>query len=163
MINYVIRPVQKHELAELLPLLQEHAAYEQCSFSPEGKLERLSAAIFQQPAKLFCEVVAIEKKLIGFVSYTFDYSTWDAGEFMYMDCLFLRENARGLGIGNAIMHKLQQIASNRGCINIQWQTPDFNQPAIRFYNRLGASQKTKARFILSSNSEPNLLDNPGRQ
>jgi GNAT superfamily N-acetyltransferase len=148
MMNYVIRPVQTHELAELLQLLQEHAAYERTGFSPEGKLERLSAAIFRQPARLFCEVVAYEQKIIGFVSYTFDFSTWDAAEFLYMDCLFLRENARGLGIGTAIMDKLVEIATRRGCINIQWQTPDFNLPAIRFYNRLGASQKTKARFCL---------------
>jgi hypothetical protein len=60
--------------------------------------------------------------------------------------------ARGLGIGTAIMHKITKIALDRGCLNIQWQTPDFNLPAIEFYGRLGTVKKNKVRFSLPLNS-----------
>lgn len=151
MIDYDIRPAEKADLPELIHLFKEHAAYEKADYSPEGKLERLTAAIFEYPERLFCEVVEYNKKLLGYVSYTFDYSTWDAAEFMYMDGLFLCEEARGLGIGKAIMHKIKKIAFDRGCLNIQWQTPDFNLPAIGFYGRLGAIKKNKVRFSLPLN------------
>lgn len=160
MNDYLIRPIRKADLPALLHLLAEHAAYERATFSVDEKLHKLSVAIFEQPIRLYCDVVEHNQVLLGYVSYTFDYSTWDAAEFMYMDCLFLKEQARGSGIGRHIMSRLLTIATERGCTNIQWQTPDFNLPAIRFYNRLGAIQKTKARFTLPSNTN---MDTPQQQ
>jgi GNAT superfamily N-acetyltransferase len=145
---HIIRPVNPADLDELLEMMQEHADFEQAAFSAEGKKDKLHIALFQQPAKLHCWVVAIDEHLVGFVSYTFDYSTWDAAEFMYMDCLFLRKQTRGRGIGTQIIQKLADVAAQHNCVNIQWQTPSFNEPAIRFYHKNGALSASKARFTL---------------
>ncbi len=48
-----------------------------------------------------------------------------------------------------IINLLKEIAARRDCINIQWQTPDFNEPAIRFYKRNQAKGLDKIRFTLS--------------
>src|SRR5260221_6575878 len=109
-MEYLIRPVRQDDLDELLVLMQEHARYEKAEFSPEGKKERLMIALFGNPHKLNCQVVETERGLAGFVSYTFDYSTWDASDFMYMDCLFLREWTRGFGIGSDILKLLKAEA-----------------------------------------------------
>ncbi len=145
-MEYIIRPAALSDMAELMELIAAHADYERAAFSSEGKKQRLIRAIFESPVRLFCEVVEENKKLIGYVSYTYDYSTWQAAEYMYMDCLYLREEARGKGIGGKIMQKLQEIARRRGCVNIQWQTPEFNTPAIGFYKKTGASDLSKVRF-----------------
>ncbi|MCO5946660.1 GNAT family N-acetyltransferase [Mucilaginibacter flavidus] len=145
-MEYIIRPLMSADMPTLLVLMAEHAAYEKAIFHPDGKAERLLKAIFETPVRLYCEVAERQGELIGFVSYTYDFSTWDAGEFMHMDCLFLREEARGRGLGRTILTKLQQIAREKGCINIQWQTPDFNEPAIRFYKKNGAGDLAKVRF-----------------
>ncbi|MES2111041.1 MAG: GNAT family N-acetyltransferase [Bacteroidota bacterium] len=145
-MEYIIRPLEPADMPELLVLMAEHAAYEKAIFHPEGKSERLYKAIFEPPIRLYCEVLEGDTGLTGFVSYTYDFSTWDAAEFMYMDCLFLRPEARGLGLGSRVLAKLQQIARQKGCINIQWQTPEFNEPAIRFYKKNGAGMLVKARF-----------------
>lgn len=67
---------------------------------------------------------------------------------MYLDCLYLEEEIRGFGIGEAIIEKLKQIATDKKCINIQWHTPKFNEKAIKFYDRIGGTGKDKVRFFL---------------
>lgn len=79
------------------------------------------------------------------------YSTWDAKYYTYLDCLFLLEEARGKGAGQQLMRsvKTESLKLNSGLI--QWQTPDFNVDAIRFYRRLGAVSKSKERFFWEIN------------
>ncbi|MFP4090114.1 MAG: GNAT family N-acetyltransferase [Cyclobacteriaceae bacterium] len=69
-----------------------------------------------------------------------------AAPFLYLDCLYLEEDYRGWGIGEAMIKKLQVIAKEKACVNMQWQTPVFNQGAIRFYKKIGDEVKDKARF-----------------
>ncbi len=146
--DHIIRPVEPADLDELLIMMQEHADFEKAAFSPGGKREKLHIALFEQPQRLNCRVVEINQQLVGFVSYTFDFSTWDAAEFMYMDCLFLREQTRGRGIGSEIISHLAVVAAQRNCINIQLQTPTFNTPAINFYIKNKALAADKVRFTL---------------
>lgn len=146
--DYIIRQAEERDLEEILALMGEHAEFEQASFSSRHKIVKLGKALFDQPAKLHCWVVKQGGNLTGYVSFTFDFSTWDAEDFMYMDCLYLREGSRGKGIGAVILERLKQVARERNCINIQWQTPAFNEPAIRFYEKNNAVSKSKARFTL---------------
>ena len=90
----------------------------------------------------------VNETIVGYASYTFDFSTWDVATFMHMDCLYLDEEARSFGIGEALIEKLKQIAIAKNCINIQWQTPEFNERAIKFYHRIGGTGKSKVRFTL---------------
>lgn len=148
-MEYSIRDCEPSNLPKLVVLCEKHAAFEKAAFSPEGKEENLKKAIFGEKPKLFCLVVATKETIIGYVSYTFDFSIWDAATFMYMDCLFLEEEARGFGIGELLIDRLKQIGIENNCINIQWQTPQFNERAIKFYNRIGAKGKDKVRFTLN--------------
>lgn len=148
-MEYSIRNCEPSDLPKLVVLCQKHAEYEKADFSPEGKQESLQKALFDAQPKLYCLVVATKETIVGYISYTFDYSTWDAATFIYMDCLFLEEQARSFGIGEVLIDKLKQIGIENNCINIQWQTPEFNERAIKFYNRIGANGKDKVRFTLN--------------
>jgi GNAT superfamily N-acetyltransferase len=148
-MEYSIRNCEPSDLPKLVVLCQKHAEYEKAVFSPEGIENGLKMALFGDNPKLYCLVVAAKGTIVGYVSYTFDFSTWDAADFMYMDCLFLEEEARSFGIGNVLIEKLKQIATEKNCINIQWQTPQFNERAIKFYKRIGANGKDKVRFTLN--------------
>ena len=147
-MNYLIRDCHPTDVNTLVDLCQKHADYERAVFNPIGKEDGLKNALFAEQPKLFCLVVEQDEKIVGYASYTFDFSTWDATTFMYMDCLFLEEEARGFGIGEAIIEKLKQIAMDKKCINIQWHTPKFNERAIKFYHRIGGIGKEKVRFFL---------------
>ncbi|RYU95270.1 GNAT family N-acetyltransferase [Emticicia agri] len=146
-MEYQIRVIQAQDLSALVELCRKHAEFEQASFNPINKEKLLAKALFTENPKLFCWVVEKNQQLAGYASYTFDYSTWDAGMFLYLDCLYLEPECRGLGIGEEIMQKLKAIAQQNNCVNIQWQTPDFNLRAIKFYERMGGVRKNKMRFL----------------
>lgn len=148
-MEYIIRPCEEKDLPELIQLCAAHAAYEKSEYEPEGKLEGLQKAIFENPKRLNVWIVEIEGKAVGFTSYTIDFSTWDAAPFLYMDCLYLDEKYRSFGIGAEIMRRIRAVAKEKGCINIQWQTPEFNVRAIKFYVGLGSTGKQKMRFSLN--------------
>jgi GNAT superfamily N-acetyltransferase len=148
-MEFIIRDCNTNDLTKLVDLCQKHAEYEKAAFNPKGKEDKLKLALFADNPKLYCLIVELNTTIIGYATYTFDYSTWDAADFMYMDCLSLEDSARGFGIGEAIVEKLRQIAIDKNCINIQWQTPTFNTRAIKFYNRIGANGKDKVRFSLT--------------
>ncbi len=147
-MDYTIRPCEEKDLPALVELCAAHAKHEKASYNPSGKQEGLKAAIFGQSKKLNCWVVEINGKPEGFTTYTIDFSTWDAAPFLYMDCLFLNETCRGKGIGQEIMKRIQNVAKENKCVNIQWQTPEFNVRAIKFYVGLGSTGKQKMRFFL---------------
>ena len=108
-MEYSIKNCEPQDLPKLVILCQKHAEFEKADFSPEGKEEGLKEALFGDNPKLYCLVVATDKDIVGYVSYTFDYSTWDAATFMYMDCLFLEEEARSFGIGEVLIEKLRPV------------------------------------------------------
>lgn len=147
-MDYLIRDCQPNDILVLIDLCQKHAEYERASFDRVGKEEKLKKALFSEQPKLFCLLVEVNKTIVGYATYTIDFSTWDVSSFMYMDCLYLEEEARGFGIGEALIEKLKQIAKDKNCINIQWQTPEFNERAIQFYHRIGGTGKEKVRFFL---------------
>jgi GNAT superfamily N-acetyltransferase len=85
--------------------------------------------------------------LVGYATATQEFSTWDAACFLHMDCLYLREEARGLGLARQLVMEIASLAYRLGCVNVQWQTPVWNERAIRFYQRLGGEGKEKVRFV----------------
>ncbi|WP_148639138.1 GNAT family N-acetyltransferase [Aquimarina longa] len=87
------------------------------------------------------------KEIIGYTTFMKQFSTWDANFYIYLDCLFIKEKARGKGLGMFIMERVKEYAKSKNCKIIQWQTPDFNQKTINFYQKLGAVSKSKERFF----------------
>ena len=147
-MEHLIRNCRREDLPELVELCARHSMYEKCAYDKRYKEPLLEKAIFCEQPRLFCIVVEMNLKLVGFASYTFDFSTWDAQSFLYLDCLYLDHESRGLGIGNTVIGKLVEIATANSCINIQWQTPGWNERAIKFYHRVGGMSKKKERFTL---------------
>jgi GNAT superfamily N-acetyltransferase len=146
-MGFIIRKATVEDLDVLILLMEMHAAFEKAVFIKDGKKEKLAQVI--DGTVFRCFVVEEDKQLAGYFSYTIDFSTWDADFFLHLDCLFLKEETRGKGIGKAIIEFLKKEAVNNKCTNIQWQTPDFNYSAINFYKKMGARSKTKKRFYLS--------------
>lgn len=148
-MEHRIRKIEKEELPRLVEMCESHAIYENAIYNPIGKQALLSALLFDKHPKLFCYVIEVNKNIAGYFSYTFDTSTWDAKSFLYLDCLYLEPEYRGQKIGDKVFEKLVAIAKENDCVNIQWQTPSFNETAIRFYKRIGATGKEKVRFFIT--------------
>lgn len=147
-----IRFVKPRDLDELIVLCKQHAEYENSDYEVTGKKESLSKNLFSEAPSLYCLVVELDAHIIGYATFMKQFSTWDSDYYLYMDCLFLNELSRGAGLGEQLMNRIKGEAITLGCDLIQWQTPDFNEGAIRFYNRVGAKSKAKQRFFWSSAS-----------
>ena len=147
-MRYSIRTCTRADLPRVIELCERHALYEQAPYSVENKLENLGTALFSEHPSLHCWIVEAGETVIGYATYTFDYSTWDAARFLYLDCLYLDEGYRGFGIGEEVMTRLTAVARENRCVNIQWQTPTCNERAITFYNRIGGVGKEKVRFTV---------------
>jgi GNAT superfamily N-acetyltransferase len=74
---------------------------------------------------------------VGYATASREYSTWSACEYLHMDCLFVRSNARGAGLGAALLKTVVAVARDLGVPEVQWQTPDWNVDASQFYQRHG--------------------------
>ena len=143
----IIRFVEKKDLKQLVNLCKLHTIFEKSEFNESGKEQEFNEHLFNNPA-LFCFVIELDNSLIGYATYMKQFSTWDCCFYVYMDCLFLTEKARGFGIGEKVINKIKLHAKKLDCKVIQWQTPDFNTRAIKFYDRIGGISKTKERYVL---------------
>lgn len=145
---FVVRRVGRQDMAALVEMCGEHARYERASELPVGVAERLGRALFATPPRLQAWIAEANGELLGYASATTEFSTWQAREFMHMDCLFVREGLRGDGIGVSLLAAVIVAARGAGCVQVQWQTPDWNVDAARFYRRAGAVEGPKRRFVL---------------
>ncbi len=143
-----IRFAEKKDISQIIDLCEEHAKYEQAYYKRKNKSELLSKFLFGQNPCLKCLVVEQKKMIIGYATFMKQFSTWDAVFYIYLDCLYLKENARGNGLGRIIMGKIKEYAKSQKCSIIQWQTPNFNKKAIDFYRKIGGVPKSKERFYL---------------
>ncbi len=105
----------------------------------EGGVERLRDHLFgPEPA---CEVLLAQRgvRAVGFALFFPVYSTFKTRRCLHLEDLFVDPNERGLGIGEALLRAVAKVAHARGCARLQWCVLDWNEGAIRFYRRLGAT------------------------
>jgi GNAT superfamily N-acetyltransferase len=147
-MNYKIRKALPADIATIINLCAEHACYEKAEYSASGKAEQLANYLFCESPKLYCLLACEGEKIIGYTTFMKEFSTWDAGFYMHMDCLYMRPEARSKGIGEALVNAIKAEAKKENITLIQWQTPTWNARAIQFYHRIGASSKDKLRCYL---------------
>jgi len=147
--TYKIRKAEPKDILKLVELSADHAAYEKATYRSLGKAPLLEHHLFSEQPSFYCLVAEINGEVVGYTAYMKQFSMWDCASYIYMDCLYLDEDARGFGLGEKLVLQIKEHAKELGCTLLQWQTPSFNTRAIKFYKRLGASSKSKERFYLS--------------
>lgn len=143
----MIRPAKPQDIVQLKPLIEDHAAYEGFPFENGFQnVEGLMKLAFGDASRILLWVVEVDAALVGYMSATVDYSTWNAAPYMYLDCLYLTDAARGCGFGIKLIETLETFAEARGIPEIQWQTPPDNTLGLGFYRHIGATELPKQRF-----------------
>lgn len=144
----LIRRVEPEDMDEFVELCSAHAAFERSSSRAPNK-DRLSTALFGAPPRIHAWVAVTNAgALCGYASATVDFSTWSAGDFLHLDCLFVRSDHRNQKIGEALLLAVREYARSCGIQELQWQTPDWNTAAQRFYERMHAQPHRKVRYVL---------------
>jgi len=143
-----IRRVRREDLPALVELIRDHARYERAGELRADLGEALGRSLFAGSPRLKMLVAARRDERVGYASWSLEASTWQAAEYAHLDCLYLREDERGRGTGRLLLRAVEAEARAAGTGELQWQTPAWNQDAIRFYRRHGAQEAAKARFTL---------------
>lgn len=133
-----LRPATAADVPLVLALIRELAAYERepdAVVATEADLLRDGFG----PEPRFCVLLAEDDgEPAGFAFYFFTYSTWRGRPALYLEDLFVRPAHRAKGIGMALMRALARVAVERGCERFCWEVLDWNEPALRFYEKIGA-------------------------
>jgi GNAT superfamily N-acetyltransferase len=141
-----VRAALPRDAHALSTLCAAHASYERLPYCASGHSERLHDALIH--GLLHCWLLVQHDEALGYASLTLDFATLGASRFAHLDCLYLEPVARGQGGGHMLMLAVQSFAKEQGCKELQWQTPEWNNGAIRFYQRFGADVAGKRRFVL---------------
>jgi GNAT superfamily N-acetyltransferase len=134
----VLRPAEPRDVPSIRALIRELAEYEKAPQEAVATEEDLLRDGFGPSPRYFCVMASWDGAPAGFAFYFHNYSTWQGKWGLYLEDLFVRPQFRGRGIGKALLVELARIAVRKGCGRFQWQVLDWNTPAVRFYEKLGA-------------------------
>lgn len=138
----LIRPAAPTDVPLILSFIRGLAEYENLLHEVEATEERLQATLFPPRGRPAAECLLAfdDDAPAGFAIYFTNYSTFLARPGLYLEDLFVRPDRRGRGIGKALLLHLARLANARGCGRMEWTVLDWNQPAIEFYESIGAQR-----------------------
>ena len=138
-----IRPATVDDVPLILDFIRGLADFERMLDQVEATEQRLRASLFPADGRTsdaHCVIGSVDGVPAGFALYFFNYSTFLARPGLYLEDLFVKPEFRGAGMGKALLLHLAALAHERGCGRMEWAVLDWNEPAIGFYEALGAKR-----------------------
>jgi GNAT superfamily N-acetyltransferase len=133
-----IRPATPADVPVILSLIRDLAEYERLSHEVEATEEILRRNLFGDRRYAEALIGELRGDPVAFAVYFHNFSTFLGKPGLYLEDLFVKPSARGLGIGRTILRRLAKIAVERDCGRLEWSVLDWNAPALAFYASLGA-------------------------
>jgi len=133
-----IRMARETDIPLILHFIQSLADYERLRESCVATEAQLHATLFGDKPGAEVIIASIGDEPMGFALFFHNYSTFLAQRGLYLEDLFVKPEARGHGVGYALLSALARIAIERNCGRLEWAVLDWNQLAIDFYKRIGA-------------------------
>ncbi len=123
------------------------AEYERLLHECEAPEEKLRKSLFGEPRYAECVIARIGEEAVGFALFFHNFSTFAARPGLYLEDLFVLPEHRGHGVGRELLRHLAQLAVARDCARFEWAVLDWNEPAIGFYESLGAKPMSDWRIM----------------
>ena len=136
--NYKIRPAELGDVPEIFVLIKELADYERLLDEVVATEELLEETLFGKNSNVEVLLAYNVSQVLGFALYFRTFSTFLGRPGIYLEDLFVREFARGKGIGEALLRRLAKCALEMEGGRLEWEVLDWNEPAISFYKKMGA-------------------------
>jgi len=133
-----IRPATEADLGVIEALIRALAEYERMRDEVVMDAGLLRRNLFGE--RRFAEVLIAEEnsEAAGFALFFHNFSTFVGRPGIYLEDLFVKPEHRGKGYGKALLRRLAEIAVERECGRLEWAVLDWNEPAIGFYQSIGA-------------------------
>lgn len=133
-----IRDARKEDMAQVLTLIQELAVFEKEPDAVEVTVAELEEAGFGNTPQFYCFVAEVDGSIVGMALTYLRFSTWK-GKVVHLEDLIVTESMRGKGVGTALYKKVLEYAHALGVKRVNWEVLDWNEAAIRFYEKSGAT------------------------
>jgi ribosomal protein S18 acetylase RimI-like enzyme len=142
-----IRSIELKDLPTLVELLREFAEFEDLIDYHQVTEERLFAAMFDSNAVVEGLMVLDGDLPVGYALYYPSFSSFRGQRGLYLEDIYINEKYRGHGIGERLVRKVAGIAAARGCERLDFLVLEWNERAIKFYERLGAARDDSERHL----------------
>ncbi len=133
-----IRPATVDDVPLIRALIAELAEYDRLAEAAVATDADLRAQLFGVAPAAEVLIGEVDGEPAGFALFFHNFSTFLGKRGLYLEDLFVRPAARGVGLGKHLMAALARIAVQRDCGRFEWSVLDWNTPAIGFYRRIGA-------------------------
>jgi GNAT superfamily N-acetyltransferase len=134
-----IRSARPEDVASIFDLIKTLAEYEKLSHAVVGNQGKLKEHLFGKRPFAEALVAECEGKLVGYALFFYNYSTFLTKPGIYLEDIFVLAEYRRQGIGKALLIEVARIAVEVGAGRLEWSVLDWNEPAIDFYQNMGAS------------------------
>lgn len=135
--NAIIRPASSEDADAIFKLIHELAVYEKAPQEVINSADAIRQHGFGNLPLFHCWVASIDDSIVGMALCYIRYSTWK-GPVLYLEDIVVNESYRGEGIGKDLFEACVQFGRENNYPRMTWQVLDWNEPAIRFYEKYGA-------------------------
>ena len=133
-----IRPATAADMSLIGQFIRDLAEYEKLAHAVRFDEAVMAQKLFGPRPYAEVLIGEIDGMAQGFALFFHNFSTFEGRPGIYLEDLFVRPEARGSGLGKALLGKLAALAVERDCARLEWSGLDWNTPAIDFYKALGA-------------------------
>lgn len=141
------RAATEADVPVLLQLIRELADYEKLTDEVVATETSLRETLFGASRYAEALIGSVDGVPTGMAIFFHNYSTFLSKPGLYLEDLYVQPASRGCGLGKALITAVAKVAQERGCGRYEWTVLDWNQPAIDFYQRLGAEMKSDWRIM----------------
>ncbi len=135
---FTIRDATPDDAGTILRFITELAIYEKAEHEVEATVESVTDSLFGPASVSQAAICERDGMPVGFAVWFYSYSTWLARNGLYLEDLYVTPDQRGTGAGRSMLRHLARIAVEKGCGRFEWSVLDWNEPAIKAYEAIGA-------------------------
>jgi GNAT superfamily N-acetyltransferase len=155
----VIRNATPLDVAGMLGLMRELAVYEKLTHLFVATEQTLHEALFGNRPAAEALVAEREGRIVGYALFFHNFSTFLGRRGLYLEDIYVQPALRGSGLGTALLRRVAAIAVERQCGRFEWSVLDWNQTAIDFYTKMGATVLPDWRIVRVTDDALNRLAN----
>jgi GNAT superfamily N-acetyltransferase len=133
-----IRRAAPADVPLILRFIRELADYEKLSHEVVASEASFHAALFGERPTVEAVIASVDGEPVGYALFFPNFSTFLGKPGLYLEDLYVRPAARGLGVGRKLLTHLARVAVDRGWGRFEWAVLDWNEPSIAFYKKMGA-------------------------
>lgn len=146
-MNIKIRKVTKKDSKDVIRLIKELADFEKLEPPNKPATRNLIKDIYKKNSPIKVLVAEYEKELVGYAFFFYTYSTFLAKKTLYLEDIYVSNKMRGKGIGKIFFDELIKTAKKNKCGRMEWHVLDWNENAIKFYEKLGAKYLKEWKYF----------------